>query len=209
MPVRRRSARTAIFVAAAALLLSLLVAACGAAEAPTDREDADTGILDASRSPTAARIAALAPEIPAREPFLPPATERTADGERIIRDDARPTLFGFDWLTNFGIRIVRFDEFNPRLLRDEIVPLTNPQYITLTEAQTIYVDGSPMIFLEVNGDVRDDPLEILLWHEIVNDVVGGVPVLITYCPPPLRSSGTSGSGRSSSTRPASSATAIW
>ena len=151
--------------------------------APTDSDDDDTGILDASRSPrTAARIAALAPEIPEREPFLPPTAERTADGERIIRDDARPALFGFDWLTNFGIRIVRFDEFNPRLLRDEIVPLTNPQYITLTEAQTIYVDGSPMIFLEVNGDARAYPLEILLWHEIVNDVVGGVPVLMTYCP---------------------------
>ncbi len=183
MPVRRRGARQAILAAAVALLLGLLGAACGAAEAPTDSEDVDTGIFDPSRAPrTAARIAELQSEIPEREPFLPHAAERTADGERIIRDDHRPALFGFDWLTNFGIRIVRFDEFNPRLLRDEIVPLTNPQYITLAEAQAIYVDGSPMILLEVNADVRAYPLEILLWHEIVNDVVGGVPVLMTYCP---------------------------
>ena len=39
-----------------------------------------------------------------------------------------------------------------------------------------------MIQFEVNGDVRAYPLDILIWHEIVNDVVGGVPVAVTYCP---------------------------
>jgi len=40
----------------------------------------------------------------------------------------------------------------------------------------------PVISIEINGDIRAYPLRILLWHEIVNDVVGGVPVLISYCP---------------------------
>ena len=39
-----------------------------------------------------------------------------------------------------------------------------------------------VIGLEINGDVRAYPLFILVWHEIVNDVVGGVPVSVTYCP---------------------------
>jgi hypothetical protein len=38
-----------------------------------------------------------------------------------------------------------------------------------------------MVF-EWNGDARAYPLYILVWHEIVNDVVGGLPVAITYCP---------------------------
>jgi hypothetical protein len=33
-----------------------------------------------------------------------------------------------------------------------------------------------------NGDARAYPLRILIWHEIVNDTVGGVPVVVTYCP---------------------------
>jgi hypothetical protein len=36
--------------------------------------------------------------------------------------------------------------------------------------------------LVLNGDARAYPLQILMWHEIVNDVVGGVPVTVTYCP---------------------------
>jgi hypothetical protein len=30
--------------------------------------------------------------------------------------------------------------------------------------------------------VRAYPLQILIWHEIVNDRVGGVPVAVTFCP---------------------------
>mgnify|MGYP003992668491 FL=1 len=34
----------------------------------------------------------------------------------------------------------------------------------------------------VNGDVRGYPLSIMTFHEIVNDVVGGEPVTVTFCP---------------------------
>ncbi len=43
-------------------------------------------------------------------------------------------------------------------------------------------DDEPVLSLEVNGDARAYPIEILVWHEIVNDTVGGVPVAVTYCP---------------------------
>lgn len=34
----------------------------------------------------------------------------------------------------------------------------------------------------VGDDIRAYPLRILMWHKIVNDVVGGVPVAVTFCP---------------------------
>jgi hypothetical protein len=40
----------------------------------------------------------------------------------------------------------------------------------------------PVIELAVGRDVRAYPLQILIWHEIVNDRVGGVPVAVTFCP---------------------------
>ncbi len=40
----------------------------------------------------------------------------------------------------------------------------------------------PVIAFEVDGDARAYPLQIMTWHEIVNDVVGGVPVAVTFCP---------------------------
>ncbi len=40
----------------------------------------------------------------------------------------------------------------------------------------------PVLALDVNGDARAYPLQILMWHEIVNDTVGGKAVVVTYCP---------------------------
>jgi hypothetical protein len=43
-------------------------------------------------------------------------------------------------------------------------------------------DSDLVLGININGDIRAYPLLILVWHEIVNDKVGGVPVAITYCP---------------------------
>ena len=42
--------------------------------------------------------------------------------------------------------------------------------------------SDPVVALEINGDARAYPLDILIWHELVNDTVGGVPVSVAYCP---------------------------
>jgi hypothetical protein len=36
--------------------------------------------------------------------------------------------------------------------------------------------------VQVDGDARAYPLQILTWHEIVNDTVGGLPLTVTFCP---------------------------
>ncbi len=40
----------------------------------------------------------------------------------------------------------------------------------------------PVVALEINGDARAYPLDIMIWHELVNDTVGGVAVSVAYCP---------------------------
>ena len=39
-----------------------------------------------------------------------------------------------------------------------------------------------MVAVEIDGDARAYPLQILTWHEIVNDSIGDVPVAVTFCP---------------------------
>jgi hypothetical protein len=41
---------------------------------------------------------------------------------------------------------------------------------------------APVLAVEIDGDARAYPLDIMVWHEIVNDTVGGVPVAVQYCP---------------------------
>lgn len=64
--------------------------------------------------------------------------------------------------------------------RDGIPSIDRPKFVSAQEAGL--QNGDLVLGLEINGDVRAYPLKILVWHEIVNDVVGGEPVAVTYCP---------------------------
>ena len=79
-------------------------------------------------------------------------------------------------------------------------------------AEATLPENEPVIGLVINGDARAYPLRILIWHEIVNDVVGGVPVAITYAlcaTPPSCSIVASATGCWSSAARASCATRAW
>jgi hypothetical protein len=65
---------------------------------------------------------------------------------------------------------------------DGIPPIDEPVYEDVAAASEWLSDDSPVMVVDVDGDVRAYPLAILTWHEIVNDTVGGVPLVITYCP---------------------------
>jgi hypothetical protein len=65
---------------------------------------------------------------------------------------------------------------------DGIPSIDDPKFISIQEANNRLEDSELVLGLSINGDVRAYPLQILVWHEIVNDKVGGVPVAVTYCP---------------------------
>lgn len=65
---------------------------------------------------------------------------------------------------------------------DGIPPIDAPAFIDVLAADEWLDDTEPVVALEIDGDARAYPVQILIWHEIVNDVVAGVPVAVTYCP---------------------------
>ena len=65
---------------------------------------------------------------------------------------------------------------------DGIPAIDRPAFVEQRAADAWLAPKEPVLALEINGDARAYPLQILLWHEIVNDTVGGKPVTITYCP---------------------------
>ncbi len=96
---------------------------------------------------------------------------------------ARFTILG--WRTDFSRHTVPYDEIlqAARFPRDgSISAIDNPLFITPEDADLWLGKLEPVIALEINGDARAYPLQILTWHEVVNDVVGGVPVIVTFCP---------------------------
>ncbi len=64
---------------------------------------------------------------------------------------------------------------------DGIPPVDDPLFLRPDEVGFL-ADDEPVVALEVDGQHRAYPVQIMVWHEIVNDTVGGVPVSVTYCP---------------------------
>lgn len=65
--------------------------------------------------------------------------------------------------------------------RDGIPPIDKPHFEAVARTKR-YADRESVIALSVGSETRAYPLSVLTWHEIVNDVVGGQSVAVTYCP---------------------------
>jgi uncharacterized protein DUF3179 len=87
------------------------------------------------------------------------------------------------WATDFSRHTVPLSEFasgGPG--KDGIPAIDEPRSVSLEEAGDWLADREPVIELELDGVARAYPIQILVWHEIVNDEVAGTPVAVTFCP---------------------------
>jgi hypothetical protein len=65
---------------------------------------------------------------------------------------------------------------------DGIPSIDAPKFVSVAEADKYISDNELVLALLYKDEKRVYPLQILVWHEIVNDIVAGDPLLITYCP---------------------------
>ena len=87
------------------------------------------------------------------------------------------------WKTDFGRHSVPLSEFTsggPG--RDGIPPIDDPKPVSAAEAGRWLGEREPVLVAEVGGQTRAYPVRILVWHEIVNDRLGGRAIAVTYCP---------------------------
>lgn len=66
--------------------------------------------------------------------------------------------------------------------KDGIPSIDDPKYVSVSEADEWIEDNELVLALTYEGVKRVYPLQIMVWHEIVNDWIAGDPILITYCP---------------------------
>jgi hypothetical protein len=87
------------------------------------------------------------------------------------------------WATDWNRRTIDYGEIlSGGPPRDGIPSIDEPRFIGAEEAAAWLADNEPVVTLEINGDARAYPLQLLTWHEIVNDTVGDLPVVVTFCP---------------------------
>ncbi|HSH79934.1 MAG TPA: DUF3179 domain-containing protein, partial [Herpetosiphonaceae bacterium] len=99
----------------------------------------------------------------------------------ISSEEIRFSMSG--WKTDFTKHSVPLSEIiSGGPPRDAIPPIDQPRFETVDQANRWLKAREPVIHVAIGSDVRAYPLQILTWHEIVNDEVGDVPVAITFCP---------------------------
>lgn len=110
---------------------------------------------------------------------------RNTNIEVFTDDDRSPGLKSLtsSWNTNWEMRTITSDELlSGGPPRDGIPPIDDPTFETPASAEAWLAGNEPVISVEINGEARAYPLQIMTWHEIVNDTVGGEPVIVTFCP---------------------------
>lgn len=87
------------------------------------------------------------------------------------------------WKTDTSKRSIELSELKSGgPPKDGIPAINNPDFVSSIEADSWLEKNEPVISFELNGTARAYPLQILIWHEIVNDNFGETPVLVTFCP---------------------------
>ncbi len=66
--------------------------------------------------------------------------------------------------------------------KDGIPSIDHPKFISTKEADKYLKDTEPGLAFSRGRIQRFYPYQILVWHEIVNDIVEGQRILVTYCP---------------------------
>lgn len=127
-----------------------------------------------------------APTTPSSAPVTESATlapTATLMPTRTIVRDEPPPAGAAEFKTDFSKHTVSYSEIlSGGPPKDGIPAIDDPKFIPVEEADTWLKPVEPVILLQIDDDVRAYPLQILMWHEIVNDLVGGVPVVVTFCP---------------------------
>lgn len=87
------------------------------------------------------------------------------------------------WTTDFARASVSLKEFKSGgPPRDGIPPIDRPRFVAVADADRFLGAREPVIVVQSGRTARAYPVQILVWHEIVNDVLDGRPIAVTYCP---------------------------
>ena len=126
---------------------------------------------------TAPSITAPRTATPRPDPAAAPTPENRGAADR-----TRQFIAANFPMNDYSLATVALDEIVPVLPRDAISAIDAPQLDSVGEADEWLHPEEPVVLVQLNDEARAYPLQILTWHEIVNDVVGDEPILVSYCP---------------------------
>lgn len=87
------------------------------------------------------------------------------------------------WMTNTSKKLISLEELcMPGPIKDDIPAIDIPLFVDINDASSWITPAEPVLSLVINGRAKAYPLQILIWHGVVNDYLQGIPVAVTFCP---------------------------
>ena len=163
-------------------ILGLLLAACAGAL------QSDLGGDFTPSAPPPARATEITLEAPTAAPTLaaspgPLESVQAEPSATLLPEETAPRGATREFTTDFRVHAVPYTEIlSGGPPKDGIPAIDNPRYVSVTEADRWLEPVEPVILVQVGEHTRAYPLQILTWHEIVNDTLGGLPLTVTFCP---------------------------
>ena len=112
----------------------------------------------------------------------PPSSESSVTAT-LSPDESPPARAQSEFKTDFSKHSVPFSEIlSGGPPKDGIPALNAPRFVSVSEADEWLKPLEPVILVQVGEEAKAYPIQILIWHEIANDTVGGEPLVITFCP---------------------------
>ena len=147
--------------------LSLAAAACTGATPTASPDDAGLTTPTTTPAPTRERVV---PDLDAVPPV--DTTVRVVALDDVV----------FDTFDGAFVSLSRAEPSTIRRLRDAIRPIYDPEYERAGEARAWLGDDDRVIGVVAGGGAFAYPVKTLVFREIVNEELDGVPVAVTFCP---------------------------
>lgn len=152
-----------MIIRCAKVFFGILVLAFGFAACSTSPNEASPASTEQKTTPT------IAPTMSTSPTFLP--------------EETPPSGAQNEFATDFSKHTVPYSEIlSGGPPKDGIPAIDDPKYVSVNEADEWLDENEPVIIISVEDEARAYPIQILMWHEIVNDTLGEKPLIVTFCP---------------------------
>lgn len=77
---------------------------------------------------------------------------------------------------------IQDEVYSTGLIHGDIPSLSSPTFLPIREASLNLEPDDPVFVVPLPSGVRIYPQRVMVWHEVINELIQGTPYCITYCP---------------------------
>ena len=158
--------------------LAAIIAGCGSRASQPAASDLEIEPNAPASQPTTATGPAGPTTAIASRPALTPKVNQSLTAEPGAEAAINRPSPNFELPRPYNPLDEREYTWSQLLGRDDILPVYEPEFVSAQESP--YADDELVIGVELNGEARAYAIGPLNSREMVNDTVGGIPILVTW-----------------------------